>query len=235
MFRLVIGVLFGVLVLPVIPAFAVDPAPGTYTSVGIGFGSEDVLKGRGSNSRPAVDVGVDNVFNAQSWDGAALSTQWNFICGISTSQITDNNLDGGGNGEIIFTTEYSGGTFFLSKDGPWGDTVNDLTGTINALTRVTTLVHVNFVAVAAVENVNTSGVFDGSDCILAFEINNNVGLGDTDSNPPLPIDYPLFLDLACAPTRIHGSWGDIKDIIMLIQCPVPTHETTWGQVKALFE
>ncbi|MCZ6870835.1 MAG: hypothetical protein O7G84_15135 [Gammaproteobacteria bacterium] len=232
MFRLVIGVLFGLLVLPVIPAFAVDPTPGTYTSV-----SGDVLKGRGSNARPAVDVGVDNVFHAQSWDGAALGIQWDFTCGISTSQITDNNLDGAGNGEIIFTTEYSGGTFFLSKDGLWGDTVNDLTGTINDLTRVTTLVFVLGVPIAAVENVSTSGLFDDSDCILAFEINNNVGLGDTDSGTPLPLDYPPFLDTSCGdlPFDSPGSWGDISDIIMLIQCPVPAHETTWGQVKALFE
>jgi len=231
----VTGVFLVLLVLFAVPALAVDPAVGTYTSVGIGFGSENVLVGRDSNSRPAAGGGIDNVFNSQSWDGVVLGTQWVFKCGKSTSQTVDNNLDGNGNGEIVVTTEYTGGTFWLSKNGPWGDGFTDLSGALGGLTRVTSTVYVLNVAQAGVENVTTSGTFNESDCVLAFEIHNNVVRGDTDTDGPIPGDYPSFFDLACAATRSDGWWNDVKDIIMLIQCPVPAHETTWGQVKSLFE
>jgi len=217
------------------PAQAADPVPGTYTSVDIGFGSQDVLTGRGSNSRPVPDVGVDNVINAMSWDGATLGTQWSFQCAISVSQTTTNNLDVNGNGNILFETIYTGGTFWLAMTGPWGGGGADLTGTMNTLTRNTTLQYVNFTPVAAVENVSVSGLFDGSTCVLQFVINNNVGLGDTDSNPPLPGDYPAFLDLACAAgARTSGSWGDVRDIILGIDCPVPAETSTWGRIKQTF-
>lgn len=235
MTRRVTGVSLVLLALFSLPVLGAEPAPGTYTSVDIGFGSQDVLTGRGSNSRPVPDQGVDNVFNAKSWDGAALGTQWIFTCGISVSQVVDNNLDMNGNGTIVFTTEYGGGTFWFSKDGPWGDSVNDLTGTINDLTRITTLQYVAGNPVAAVENVNTNGEFDDSNCVLRFVINNNVGLGDTDSNPPLPADYPPFLDLNCGATRNDGSWGDVRDIVLDIFCPVPVEETSWGHVKSMYE
>jgi hypothetical protein len=229
-----ICVFSAVLIVLAVPALAVDPAPGVYTSAGTGWGSQDFINGRGSNSRPVPDVGIDNAFNSASWDGATLGTEWVFTCGISVSQVTQNNINGSGNGTIEFTTVYNSGTFWLSKNGPWGDGVNDLTGTINTLTRYTTLQYINWNPVAAVENVNTSGDFDGSTCVLEFIINNNVGLGDTDSHGPLPAGYPAFLDLACAANRTDGSWGDVKDIALSIFCPVPVEEATWGHIKALY-
>jgi len=222
-----------------VPVLATDPFPGTYTSIDAGFGSQNVLTGRGSNSRPVPDLGVDNVFNAHSWNGSVLATQWVFTCGISTSQTTVYNLDGSGTGTIDFTTNYSGGTFWLDKDGPWGDHVNDLTGTINSLKRETQLTYVLGEIVGAVENVYTTADFDNSSCVIEFLINNNVGLGDTDSDPPLPnvlpAGYPPFLDLNCAATRNDGSWGDIRDLQFRIDCTIPTTESTWGHVKSLYE
>ncbi|NNF06952.1 MAG: hypothetical protein HKN21_09345 [Candidatus Eisenbacteria bacterium] len=218
-----------------VPAQAADPVPGTYTSIDIGFGSQDVLTGRGSNSRPVPDLGIDNVFNTMSWDGATLGTQWNFQCAVSTSQTTTNNLDANGNGTILFETIYTGGTFWFSMSGPWSGAAVDLTGTVNTTIRNTTLQYVNFVPVAAVENVSTSGAFDGSGCVLDFVINNTVGLGDTDSNPPLPADYPPFLDTACQTgVRTSGSWGDIRDIILAISCPTAVEPKTWGGIKQIY-
>lgn len=214
-------------------ALAADPVQGFYTSVDLGYGSQDVLTGRGSNSWPAPYSGVGQVFNSASWDGSALGTQWVFTCGVSTSLIVDDQRDGSGTGPVYYTVEYTGGTFWLSKDGPWGDGVNDLTGTINSLTRNSTVQYVGGIPQGAVENVSTSGLFDDSSCILEFVINNNVGLGDTDFNPPLPADYPPFIDTSCAATRTTGSWGDVRDISMLIDCVVPAVPTTWGNLKSL--
>ena len=100
MTRSAIGIFSILLLLVSSPALASDPAPGTYTSVDIGGLVET---GHGSNSRPVVDVGIDNVFNSQSWDGAVLGGQWIFTCGISYDQTTI-NLVTNGNGVIISTT-----------------------------------------------------------------------------------------------------------------------------------
>jgi len=217
------------------PAFAADPIPGTYTSVDMGFGSQNVLTGRGSNSRPVPDLGVDNVVNAMSWDGATLGTQWRFQCAVSISQSSTNNLDANGNGTVLFETVYTGGTFWLSMAGPWSGGPVDLTGVMNTTTRNTTLQYVAFNPVAAVENVSTSGTFDGSACVLQFVINNNVGIGDTDIPMSLPADYPQFLDTACQTgSRTSGSWGDVRDIMLSIDCPVPAVPSTWGHLKQVY-
>ncbi len=140
-------------------------ATGTYTSVDYGSGSQNVLMGRGSNARPVVDSGVNNVFNSASWDGAALAAQWVFSCGVSTSQTSQDNRVNG-IGTVVYTTNYSGGTFWLSKDGPWGDGSVDFTGTINSLIRITTLQYAADYTVTVTENINTSGNFDGSNCLM---------------------------------------------------------------------
>jgi hypothetical protein len=215
-------------------AWAVDPAPGTYNSTDLG-GS--VLLGRASQSweQPLnAQQGLNDVFNSQSWNGAALGTQWRFSCGVQPAvQTVQDNRNGSGTGSVVFTNSFSGGTFWLSMAGPWGDGVNDLTGTNNATQEIVTVVYVNNVPQQARINVDSSGEFDGSDCVLTFSIANGIGGGDTDLLPKPP-GYPDFLDVACGATRSFGSWGDISQITMRIDCPVPSRGTTWGRVKTLY-
>jgi hypothetical protein len=196
-----------------------------------------MLAGRGSNSwsGPANGGnGVGNVFNAQSWDGATLGTEWIFSCGVSTSQsVTDNRINGTGN--VLFTTIYGPGTFWLSKDGVWGDNVNDYTGTTTSLTRQTTVSWVNGEPTAAVENAVTLGHFDDSDCSLDFAISNAIGFGDTDALPFPASGYPALLDTDCTSPRADGSWGDIISLSMQIHCPVSVQETSWSQTKVLYK
>jgi len=228
-------IVLALVALVAVPASAVDPIPGTYTSVEYGSGSQDVLTGRGSNSRPVPDLGFDNIFNSMSWDGAVLGTQWVFRCGVSVFQSQNDLRNANGDGVVIIQTLYNGGGFWFSKDGPWGDSVNHLTGTTNSLLRITTLQFLDWVPVRATENVNTAGEFDESNCVLEFVINNNVGVGDTDQ-VPFPADYPGLLDLACRPgSRTSGSWGDVRDIVMSISCALPTQKASWGHVKSLYQ
>jgi hypothetical protein len=212
---------------------AAMPTPGLYMSTDLGG---QVLTGRGTNSwtMPLNGAqGLGDVFNSWSWNGSALGTQWIFQCGVSPAAQTVQDNRVAGTGTVVFTTSYTGGTFFLDRNGPWGTGVMDFTGTLNSTVNIVTVQYVNNVPFAAVTNVNSSGLFDGSNCALTFAIANGVGKGDTDLMPK-PAGYPDFMDTGCAANRVYGSWGDLITITMLIDCPVPVEVSTWGRVKALY-
>jgi hypothetical protein len=210
-------------------AASADPVPGTYTSTDLG-GS--LLLGRASQSWVAPNnaaQGAGDVFNSQSWDGAALGTQWAFSCGVQPgAQGVLDTRDANGTGTVVFSNSFTGGTFYLNP-GPWGSGV----GTLNQTIEIVTVQYVNFVPQASVVNINTSGQFFESNCTLTFVIANGNGLGDTDILP-FPANFPGLLDLACAPTRTNGSWGEVRTITMRIDCPVPTQQGSWGQLKSLY-
>ena len=224
------GLLMGLATL----AHAAAPAPGTYLSTDLGG---TVLTGRGSQSWSQPNNaanGLGDVFNSQSWDGSVLGGQWRFECGVSNSvQSVVNTINGSGNGYIRFTTDFAGGTFWLSKNGPWGDAVNDLTGTISNTTSTVTVTYIAFNPVQARGDVTTSGYFDGSGCSLTYNVSNTVGLGDTDGGA-FPANFPALLDTSCGATRANGSWGTVGDVAMRIDCVVPAQSTTWSGVKTLY-
>lgn len=210
-------------------ALADLPASGLYNSTDLGG---TTLLGRGTNSRPVPDTGVDNVFNSQSWNGAALGTQWRFACGVSYAQQAVDNRSAAGTGTVIFTTLYSGGTIWLAGSGPWGSGANDFTGTLNATTRITSLQYVNWTPVQARENIDSSGVLD-SGCLLTFAVANGTGVGDTDQSAFDP-GYPALIDTDCASPRVSGSWGDLSQISFLLDCSVPNDAASWGSLKSLY-
>lgn len=210
-------------------ALADLPINGIYNSTDLGGLT---LLGRGTNSRPVPDAGVGNVFSSQSWDGASLSTQWRFECGVSYSQQVIDNRSVAGTGTVVFTTLYSGGTYWLSGSGPWGTGANDFTGALGATTRITTLVYVDWVPVQARENIDSSGVFD-SGCLLTFAISNGTGVGDTDLAAFDP-GYPALVDTDCATPRVSGSWGDLSQISFMIDCTVPNDASSWGSMKSQY-
>ena len=215
-------------------AWAVDPLPGVYNSTDLGG---LVTLGRATQSWALplnAQNGLQDVFSSASWNGAALGTQWKFSCGVQPAvQTVQDHRDAAGTGSVVFTNTFAGGGFWLSKNGPWGNGVNNLTGTINATHEIVTVVYVANVPMQARVNVDASGVFDGSECVLTFVIANGIGLGDTDALPKPP-GYPDFLDPGCGATRLYGSWGDMSQITMRIDCPLPTHDSTWGRVKMLY-
>lgn len=211
---------------------AASPTPGLYFSTDLGGA---ILMGRGSQSWVAplnANDGQGDVFNSQSWNGTTLGTQWELKCGVSPSPqtVVDNRI--AGTGTIVFTTDFAGGTFWFSKFGPWGDGVNDWVGIINNTQNIVTVQYVNNVPVAARANINTSGYFTNStsNCALTFAISNAVGVSDTDA-AAFPSDYPALMESDCNPTRLYGSWANVKDIAMQIDCVVPTLITTWSSIK----
>lgn len=216
-------------------AQAAQPTPGTYNSIDIGGA---VQMGRASHSWALpnnASNGNGDVFNYQSWDGVTLGAQWIMSCGASTAnQTVVNNLNGVGTGTKVFTTNYTGGTFFFSRFGPWGDGINDLTGVLLGTSTTLTIQYVNFIPTQRRGDFNTSGYFNGSHCDLTFAITNLFSGGDTQFNGGLPANYPPFLDPGCGATRANGNWTSVKDITIQIDCVVPTTTTTWSGVKSLY-
>ncbi len=67
-----------------------------------------------------------------SWDGVALGTQWAVegMAIASPPTIVGSSMDANNTGWVEYLTYYDGGTFWLSKDGPWGDGYSDLIGDV---------------------------------------------------------------------------------------------------------
>lgn len=225
-------------VLLILPAAAsAAPVPGTYTSTDLGG---QLLTGRASTWRSGINSGLPHVLHAQSWNGAALGTQWDISCPIEPANflVQDNRV--GGVGTIVYTSTFSGGTFtFYAGAWPWGDG----TGTLGTTTLITTVQYIlvggESTPVAAVVNGNTSGYFSNG-CELTFAIANGTGVGETTSLDPgiqKPADYPTFLDGTCGPAPANqqfGTWGNVISITMRIDCIVPAQPATWGTLKATY-
>jgi len=163
-------------------------------------------------------------------------TQWDISCAIENTafSVVDNRV--GGNGTIVYTSTFNGGTFnFYAGGWPWGDG----TGTLGTTTLITTVQYMMIGGVstpyASVVNGNTSGEFDNG-CLLSFAIANGSGVGET-PYAAIPATYPFFLDGTCNPASAStqfGTWGTVITITMYINCTVAEEGASWGAVKSLY-
>jgi hypothetical protein len=206
------------------------PVAGTYMSVDLGGA---MLAGRASQSWAMANnasQGQNDVFNARSWDGSALGTQWGFSCGIQPDPHTVQDDRVSGTGFVVVTNTFSGGTFFLGP-GPWGSGTGTL-GTA-AMTSVVSSFYIDFQLVSVREDITWNGDFDASDCRVRFTSQAGDVLGNT-GVLPFPASYPGLLDPACSPSRVHGSWAGVPRITMQITCPVSAEPALWSSVKARY-
>ena len=213
-------------------ACTVCPTDGVYTT-----GNGSMEPGRASEAwcPPAVFPGrPGNTENAQSWDGAALGTEWK-LWGMSIDAYgaveIANTIDGNGNGSITYQTQYDGGQFWLSKDGLWGDGVNDLTGEMANYTVITTVTYSAGTMVGATSNITATGLFDSCRpgvSAISFVIANAMLIWHPAWPAAMPSGYPLFL--CGAPT---GELFGVCCITMQLG-PVPVEEQSWGFLKSLY-
>jgi len=224
-------------VLTAVPVLAGPPQTGVYLSTDMGG---PMLPGRFSES--FVDPGshgqVGNTLQALSWDGS-LGTQWQLTCASIAfpPNVVADTRDAGGTGEVTYRTDYAGGLFWLSKNGPWGDGMLDYTGAIDIFTVTTTYLFVNNQVLGIRANVTTTGSFDNFGGCFEYSINNTAFYGDTDTAGPLPAGFPSFMDDSCQiGARTRGGWGSVTQIALRIlgNCTVPTQDSTWGGIKALY-
>jgi len=214
------------------------PINGTYKSVTLGG---QMLDGRYSESWSAAngELGVGNTTNNMSWDGATLGTQWWMYCAeIVSANLLFSTVDGAGNGMESWLVVYRNGSMVLDGNGPWGDgSVASYSATFDSYVEVKELTFVSFGMVSATSNVSLQATFVGYDqTCVNLVVANQAQFGNTDKTPPDP-NYPGFLDPnTCAATRTLGSWGVSDDFTLTITgCVIPTAETSWGKVKAMYE
>jgi hypothetical protein len=228
---LTMATLTALVLLPVLAQAA--PLTGLFTSTDLGG---QILLGRASTWRPGVNSGLPHVLHAQSWDGVNLGTQWDLNCATETSAfgVADNRV--AGNGTVVYTSTFNGGTFnFYAGGFPWGDG----SGTLLETKTITTVRYMMIggisTPVASVVNVDTSGDFTNG-CLLTFAIANAAGVGETPYTS-IPTTYPLFLDATCSPASSgaqYGTWGNVMTITMHINCEVAEETTSWGSIKSLY-
>lgn len=227
-------------VLAAVPALAGPPQNGIYFSTDMGG---QMLPGRFSESwvDPGSHGQVGNTLNAESYDPVfGLASQWRVYCAsiaFPPSLIGDTR-DANGTGEVTYQTEYTGGRFWMSKNGPWGDGSEDYTGVVGVFRISTTYMYVANQLLGIRSNVTTSGNFDGYDDCFEYTINNAAFYGDSDLVGPLPAGFPAYMDSSCQTgTRTRGGWGSVTEIALRIhgECTVPTQDSTWGAVKALYQ
>ena len=221
-----------------VPAIATAaPNAGTYTTTDLGG---QMLTGRASTWRPGINSGLPHVLHGQSWNGAALGTEWELRCAVENNAfgVQDNRV--GGVGTIVYSSTFTGGQFELfNTGGPWGFGVANLGSTSLVTTVQYILIGGVSTPVAAVVNGNTSGTFDNG-CTLTFAIGNGTGVGETTSTNPAivkPANYPTFLDATCGPAAAnvqYGTWGNTLTTTMRIDCVVPATPATWGTVKNIY-
>ena len=145
-----------------------------------------MLPGRFSES--FVDPGshgqVGNTLHALSYDAmSGLGSQWKLYLRVDrvSRRASSPTRRVSGTGEVTYRTEYTGGQFWMSKIGPWGDGTVDYTGTIDIFTVTTTYMFVNNQVLGIRSNVTTIGSFDNYDGCFEYTINNTAFYGDTDT------------------------------------------------------
>ena len=221
-----------------VPALAGPPISGTYTSVDIGG---TMLPGRYTESWFPTKLSVNNTLNEESWNGAALGTQWRWYCPwvVAAPALIYNSVNGLGNGIKVWSVSYTGGYCWLDGSGPWSSGDPFYTANINTWSSYVTETYSNFVEVGTVRTHNSTASFVGysSEC-MALQIQNTEKLGDT-TGGPLPANFPTFWNwIGCVDMGPGGpgEWGDVDSITFTVEgCPtIKTESATWGAVKAMY-
>ncbi len=224
--------LFAFLSVILLPALlAAEPVSGVFNSTDLGG---QFLTGRYSNWRPKSTQGTPRVLHMQSWDGAALGTQWDITCPLSATDFATVDNRVGGVGTVVYTLNMSGGTFTLAAGGwPWGDGLGTLGVTVFRTTETYALVSGTATLISTVNSGNTYGSFV-NDCALELSWTGGIQVNET-PYATKPTTYPSFIGSTCAAaTALYGEWGGITAMTLLIDCPIATDESTWGAIKQLY-
>lgn len=225
------------LILLATAALAQPPVNGAYDSTDLGG---PAYVGRYTEGWDAGGgaLNAGTVLNAASWDGMVLGSQWRYWCGVETGPalLLSNFVNAQGNGNRTYMKMFNGGYIWLSGSGPWAGGDADYPGVITNYAEFETITYQNWVPIAAVTNVQATAQFDAyPDMCMAFYIGNGTRVATTDLGETIPANYPDLLDTGCDAGRSEGAAWDFTSVTLTIDaCTIPTEDTSWGSVKALY-
>jgi len=235
-------------VLVIATASWAEVMPGTYGSTDVGG---KVLVPRASQSEDLLvpKPGIGDIFNLASWDGGKLGTQWSIMCSTQPGPKTvKGDLDDKGNGTIETHNYFTGGSFFLARQGPWGGEINSL-GTITEVRLRVVESYLGFWLVKMNVSMEALGRIGIAGKIVRFTTTDCSTWGETDSQAPS--GYPSMLDYVCEPTRTTGYWWELGNVTVEIRDPfkgrlqidpaaanrdavAAPQNTSWGRVKQIY-
>lgn len=230
-----IRVLLGVLLASALAtAASADILPGIYRSFDLG-GDVDVPRASQSEDADLVPKpGVGDVFHLASWDGLGLGAQWAITCGVQNApRIVKGTLDEKGNGTIVEVNRFEGGTFFLSRYGPWGDKLDDANGFMAEVRVTVTTDYVENWAVRVRVAAEGWGCAGTAGSIVRFTTSECTEWGR--ARGWMPSDYPRLLDPVCDPVRTHGYWWELGGVTIEIRPGLKKVVRPWVGAKAATE
>ncbi|MCK4546466.1 MAG: hypothetical protein KAW17_03400 [Candidatus Eisenbacteria sp.] len=223
-----------VLVFPACTVLAGPPLYGEYF---------DNLEGRYTVSYVGdVWLSLGNTYHAESWDegASALGLLWEFACPAleGEPEWIGSWFDEDGNGYASYLLRYSGGTFWLSGAGPWGNEETEYTGILDYYTE-RRAVHFWHGLPFRIETqgVECAGDFDEFDVRLCAEWD-AMNVGVSDGQVP---DYPVLLESpggVCSPNpTLRGEYGRVECVVLRIsdeEGPTRAKNATWGSIKSTY-
>lgn len=223
--------------LVVTPALAGPPLAGTYKTL-----LNTILPGKATESMPAdlAEGQLGNMVWSESWNGAALGTEWKVMCPqvASAPVLIYDDVDVNGNGQRGWQTSYSGGTLWLSGAGAWAGGDAFYSGPIDLFTTTVYKQYVGGQIVGAVTNIRLKGVFDGYTSCYDMAISNAelVGWTPVGYDPAFGPFPPFHGPSDCSVIGSHGTYWDVHDVTFSIlgTCVVGAKSSTWGQLKSLY-
>jgi len=202
-----------------------------------------IQAGRATESMPSdgAEGQIGNMIWAESWNGSVLGGNWKLTC-LGLAAPPTLLFDGviGGNGQRIYSTDYAGGSIWLSGTGAWAaGGAPYYTGTLTTFKVTTTKQYVAGMQVGAVDDIQFAGVFEGQGQCFAMNIANAELMGVTGSSnlPPPAGVWPAFHGPSdCSAIGSHGAYWSVHDLTLSIsgECATPTGPATWGRIKSLY-
>jgi len=229
--------------IPVTPALAYPPLPGTYRSSDLGGplwtgGDFEGWESDGS-LLSGTTVSLCSI-EENSYGHTLYGNQWDFRCidQNGPAVLIADGVDADGYGQRVYTRSFNLSTslIYLGWSGPWGGTAaQPIFGRLDAFTDRITIQYEAGVPVSTLLTARGVGhFFNDPDYTVSIEIGQGVLIG-TGSTVVIGPNSGHFYQSGCVPGAVNGARYEVTAITITIDGPaVPVLLRSWGRFKASY-